>query len=309
MKEQYNDEYGERTAHNLHSSGRVVLNIWRAMQTELKLPIYNREACCAAVLRTRVPEVPYHVLAGTPPPATLHLPHVMSRAATPWQWHVVSRCLARSLCLVLSSLPHAQVLQRSLQRVHVRNAGLCSSSQHRFCPLHSAGHAQSFQLSPWLGCVCWQCRGGGECAGWFKGASRWRAVRHVRRQARLNVAMLDQLDLINRTAELAKTFGIDFYSVISRGSQYRVESMLARLAHTQNHLLVRPLPGNLQSTWPLTTASVAPGSLCLRLLSAASTTPLLGSCLQSGTARRAARPQPRLPLHMHTGAAACGVHH
>lgn len=67
-------------------------------------------------------------------------------------------------------------------------------------------------------------------------------MRHVRRQARLNVAMLDQLDLINRTAELAKTFGIDFYSVISRGSQYRVESMLARLAHTQNHLLVRPPP-------------------------------------------------------------------
>lgn len=50
--------------------------------------------------------------------------------------------------------------------------------------------------------------------------------------------MLDQLDLVNRTAELAKTFGIDFYSVISRGSQYRVESMLARLAHTQNLLLV-----------------------------------------------------------------------
>lgn len=72
MKEQYNDEYGERTAHNLHTSGRILLNIWRAMQTELKLPIYNREACCAAVLRTRVPEVPHHVLAGAPlhPPRT-----------------------------------------------------------------------------------------------------------------------------------------------------------------------------------------------------------------------------------------------
>lgn len=67
MREQYNDEYGERTAHNLHTSGRVVLNIWRAMQTELKLPIYNREACAAAVLRTRVPELPHHALAGTHP--------------------------------------------------------------------------------------------------------------------------------------------------------------------------------------------------------------------------------------------------
>eukprot|EP00892_Ulva_mutabilis_P005116 jgi/Ulvmu1/2977/UM015_0017.1 len=139
VREQYNDEYGEKTAHNLHTSGRVVINIWRAMQTELKLSIYNLEACAAAVLRTRVPEIPHHVL-----------------------------------------------------------------------------------------------------AGWFRGVARWRAVRHVRRRARLNAAMLDQLDLVNRTAELAKTFGIDFYSVISRGSQYRVESMLARLAHTQNYLLISP---------------------------------------------------------------------
>ena len=59
-------------------------------------------------------------------------------------------------------------------------------------------------------------------------------------RAQLNASLLDEIDLINRTAELAKTFGIDWYSVISRGSQYRVESMLARLAHTQNYLLVRP---------------------------------------------------------------------
>jgi hypothetical protein len=81
------------------------------------------------------------------------------------------------------------------------------------------------------------------CAAWFRSPqTRWRALRHLRNRARLNVAMLDELDLINRTAELAKTFGIDFYSVISRGSQYRVESMLARLAHTQNLLLVRLQP-------------------------------------------------------------------
>lgn len=72
VREQYNDEYGEQTAHNLHTSGRVVLNIWRAMQTELKLPIYNFEACCAAILRTRVPDIPHHVLAGTPAPLVSH---------------------------------------------------------------------------------------------------------------------------------------------------------------------------------------------------------------------------------------------
>lgn len=45
---------------------------------------------------------------------------------------------------------------------------------------------------------------------------------------------------INRTSELARVFGIDFFSVLSRGSQYRVESMLVRLAHTQNYLAISP---------------------------------------------------------------------
>lgn len=45
---------------------------------------------------------------------------------------------------------------------------------------------------------------------------------------------------INRTSELARVFGIDFFSVLSRGSQYRVESMLVRLAHSQNYLVISP---------------------------------------------------------------------
>ncbi|CAI5495679.1 unnamed protein product [Closterium sp. Naga37s-1] len=45
---------------------------------------------------------------------------------------------------------------------------------------------------------------------------------------------------VNRTAELARVFGIDFFSVLSRGSQYRVESMMLRLAHSQNYLLISP---------------------------------------------------------------------
>jgi len=49
---------------------------------------------------------------------------------------------------------------------------------------------------------------------------------------------------VNRTSELARVFGIDFFSVLSRGSQYRVESMFLRLAHTQNYVAISP--GNQQ---------------------------------------------------------------
>lgn len=34
--------------------------------------------------------------------------------------------------------------------------------------------------------------------------------------------------------------GIDFLAVLHRGSQYRVESLMARLAHSQNYLLPSP---------------------------------------------------------------------
>lgn len=52
--------------------------------------------------------------------------------------------------------------------------------------------------------------------------------------------MLEQLDLIGRTGELARAFGIDFFSVLTRGSQYRVESLLVRMAHSQNYLMLSP---------------------------------------------------------------------
>lgn len=35
-------------------------------------------------------------------------------------------------------------------------------------------------------------------------------------------------------------FGIDFFSVLSRGSQYRVESLMLRLAKTENYVAVTP---------------------------------------------------------------------
>lgn len=45
---------------------------------------------------------------------------------------------------------------------------------------------------------------------------------------------------VGRTAEMARTFGIDFFSVLTRGSQYRVESLLLRLAHASNYVAVSP---------------------------------------------------------------------
>ncbi|VEN37746.1 unnamed protein product, partial [Callosobruchus maculatus] len=48
--------------------------------------------------------------------------------------------------------------------------------------------------------------------------------------------LFDKLDLIGRTSELARLFGIQFYEVMSRGSQFRVESMMLRLAKPLNFI-------------------------------------------------------------------------
>lgn len=76
-----------------------------------------------------------------------------------------------------------------------------------------------------------------------------------------NFRLIFQLDLINKTSEFARIYGIEFYQVkfllrkiffsftsiliilvkvLSRGSQYRVESMMVRLAKCSNYVMVTP---------------------------------------------------------------------
>ncbi len=55
-----------------------------------------------------------------------------------------------------------------------------------------------------------------------------------------SLALLEQLDLIGRTSELARLFGTLFYEVLSRGSQFRVESIMLRLAKRKNFVPVSP---------------------------------------------------------------------
>lgn len=49
--------------------------------------------------------------------------------------------------------------------------------------------------------------------------NRWRTVDHYVRRCRGNVRILESVDFIGRTSELARLFGILFFSVICRGSQ------------------------------------------------------------------------------------------
>lgn len=45
---------------------------------------------------------------------------------------------------------------------------------------------------------------------------------------------------ISRCSEQARVLGIDFYSVFSRGSQFKVESLMVRIAKAECFMLISP---------------------------------------------------------------------
>uniref|UniRef100_A0A8C5BEY4 DNA polymerase zeta catalytic subunit n=1 Tax=Gadus morhua TaxID=8049 RepID=A0A8C5BEY4_GADMO len=69
---------------------------------------------------------------------------------------------------------------------------------------------------------------------------RWKVVDHYVSRLRGSMQLLQQQDIVGRTSELARVFGIQFYHVLTRGSQYRVESMMLRLAKPLNYIAVSP---------------------------------------------------------------------
>lgn len=69
---------------------------------------------------------------------------------------------------------------------------------------------------------------------------RHRTVTYYMTCVRCQLQILERLDFVGRTSELARLFGIQFYEVLSRGSQFRVESMMLRLAKPLNYVAVSP---------------------------------------------------------------------
>ncbi|KAM0465368.1 hypothetical protein ACHAPV_001414 [Trichoderma viride] len=67
-----------------------------------------------------------------------------------------------------------------------------------------------------------------------------RLLRYYRTRSRLDLEILESNELISRTSEQARLLGVDFFSVFSRGSQFKVESIMFRIAKPENFMLVSP---------------------------------------------------------------------
>ncbi|XP_062857832.1 DNA polymerase zeta catalytic subunit isoform X2 [Trichomycterus rosablanca] len=76
---------------------------------------------------------------------------------------------------------------------------------------------------------------------WFDHSThlyRWKMVDHYVSRVCGVMQLLQQRDIVGRTSEFARVFGIQFYHVLTRGSQYRVEAMMLRLAKPLNYIAV-----------------------------------------------------------------------
>lgn len=136
------DRWGFNTTSTIRITGRHMINIWRAMQSELSLVQYTMKNVAWHLLHTRVPHYSWKTLT---------------------QWHKSGR---------------SRDLGRLVQYYHART--------------------------------------------------------------RLDMAILDANELIPRTSEQARLLGVDFFSVFSRGSQFKVGSIMFRIAKPENLMLVSP---------------------------------------------------------------------
>jgi DNA polymerase zeta len=76
---------------------------------------------------------------------------------------------------------------------------------------------------------------------------KYRLFKYYMKRVQLNLDMLDASQVVNRTCESARVYGIDFYAVISRGSQYNVESIMFRIAKPENFVLITPSRSQVSS--------------------------------------------------------------
>ena len=104
------------------------------------------------------------------------------------------------------------------------NLALTGSS----CPRNSSSSASHFISSASAAADSPASISGGAVA-----AARW-----LSQQCRVTLDIISKLEFIDRTAQMAKVYGMRFYDVLYRGSQIRVETMLTRVARPLQFLCV-----------------------------------------------------------------------
>ncbi|WRT67197.1 uncharacterized protein IL334_004163 [Kwoniella shivajii] len=68
----------------------------------------------------------------------------------------------------------------------------------------------------------------------------YRVLKYFFQRVVICMEIVDSAEIITKNAEFARVFGVDFASVMFRGSQYKVESFMFRIAKPESFVLVSP---------------------------------------------------------------------
>jgi len=67
-----------------------------------------------------------------------------------------------------------------------------------------------------------------------------KVIEYFLSRVQMDLEILESNELVPRTSEQARLIGVDWFSVISRGSQYKVENIMFRIAKPENFIIVSP---------------------------------------------------------------------
>jgi DNA polymerase zeta len=67
-----------------------------------------------------------------------------------------------------------------------------------------------------------------------------KVIEYFLSRVQMDLEILESNELVPRTSEQARLIGVDWFSVISRGSQYKVENIMFRIAKPENFIVVSP---------------------------------------------------------------------
>jgi DNA polymerase zeta len=77
------------------------------------------------------------------------------------------------------------------------------------------------------------------------------SVKYIRRRAEVDAKLIKTAEIIAKATEQARMIGIDFNDVFYRGSQYKVESLMMRIAKGENFMLLSPSKKQVRNQKPL----------------------------------------------------------
>jgi DNA polymerase zeta len=241
------DSWGYQHASGISMVGRIVFNVWRIMRSELALQSYSFESIAFHVLHQRIPHFDHVKLTSWYTGLSdLGLPHITKPAPIKHPW---DRSRPRSSVSSFyqragdsdpmegievasqvdqiqpdSDNPSVTVPRATLVQDTANDPGDKNPAAK---PVSAASDAlpKESDLSK---------------RSWPSAPDRWRVDLYFLERAQCNLFLLDSLNIISRTSEFARMYGITFYSVLSRGSQYRVESLMLRMTKPQNYICVSP---------------------------------------------------------------------